>query len=161
MIIYFLRHGDASSHASYHESERPLTETGRKQADFAGLYMQQNGFLVNKIFTSPLLRARETGALVGPYVSSAPPETTEYLVNGANSVQLFRFLDVIDVESVLLVGHEPFLSETISILISAHPYAGIDIKKCTLGLVEIDSPIKAGSGILKMIVDAKIMQQSV
>ncbi len=100
MLLYFLRHGDASSQ----ENEHPLTETGRRQADTAGLYMLHNGFFVNKIYTSPLLRARQTGAAVGGHISSPLPETTEYLVNGTNPNQLFRFLNVIDAESVLLVS---------------------------------------------------------
>ena len=155
MLLYFLRHGDASSQ----ENEHPLTETGRRQADTAGLYMLHNGFFVNKIYTSPLLRARQTGAAVGGHISSPLPETTEDLVNGTNPNQLFRFLNVIDAESVLLVSHEPYLSGTISMLIAGQPHAGIEIKKCTLALVEIDSPIRPGNGILKILADVKTMQQ--
>ncbi|MFZ1977066.1 MAG: histidine phosphatase family protein [Bacteroidota bacterium] len=156
MLLYFLRHGDASSH----ENEHPLTETGRRQADTVGLYMLHNGFLVNRIYTSPLLRARETGTLVRQHISSTLLEATEFLVNGTNLHQFFRFINGIDAESILFIGHEPFLSETISMLIAGHPHSGIEIKKCTLALVEIDSPIRAGSGILKTIVDVKTMQQS-
>jgi phosphohistidine phosphatase len=156
MMLFFLRHGDASSQ----ENEHPLTETGRRQADTAGLYMMHNGFLVNRIYTSPLLRARETGIIVRQHLSAPLPETTEYLANGTNPNQLFHFLNGLDVESVLLVGHEPFLSGTISMLIAGHSHAGIEIKKCTLGLVEIGLPIRTGSGLLKTIVDVMTMQRS-
>ncbi len=44
-------------------------------------------------------------------------------------------------------------------LIAGHPHAGIEIKKCTLALVEIDSPIRPGNGILKILADVKTMQQ--
>ncbi len=32
MLIYFLRHGDASSDSRLHDSERPLTDLGVRQA---------------------------------------------------------------------------------------------------------------------------------
>jgi phosphohistidine phosphatase SixA len=82
-------------------------------------------------------------------------ETTEYLVNGTNPKRLFKHIAELDVESVILVGHEPFLSNTISLIIGGNNNADIEMKKCTLAFVEVHVPIRPGSGILKQLINVE------
>jgi len=159
MLIYFLRHGDASSNHNYHDSERPLTDLGHKQAESVGKFLQQSGTHINTILTSPLIRACETGADIQAFINAPRVEKTEYLVNGSNTQKLFRQITELDVESVLLVGHEPFLSETISLLIGGNEKANIEMKKCSLALVEIPESIYPGTGILKQLTHVKTINQ--
>jgi phosphohistidine phosphatase SixA len=86
-------------------------------------------------------------------------ETTEYLANGSNPKQLFKQVAEFDVESVLLVGHEPFLSETISLLISGNTNIDIEMNKCSIAFVEILGPIRPGSGILKELINIQTISQ--
>jgi phosphohistidine phosphatase SixA len=53
---------------------------------------------------------------------------------------------------VFLIGHEPYLSETISLFIGGNRKVEIEMKKCSLALVEISIPIHPGSGILKFLI---------
>ena len=129
MLIYFLRHGDASSDACYHDSERPLTKLGNRQASYVGNFLQYTKTQINFILTSPLKRAREIGTIVQSIINTPKIETTEYLVNGANPKQLFKQIVELDVESVLLIGHEPFLSDTISLIIGGISNINIEMKK--------------------------------
>jgi len=152
MQIYFLRHGDASSHSRFHENERPLTGLGNKQASFVGKFLQHTKTCINIILTSPLARACETGAIVQSFIKAPRIETSEYLVNGTNPKQLFKHITEFDVESVLLVGHEPFLSETISLLIGSNEKSNIEMKKCSLAFVEVLEPVRPGTGILKQLI---------
>jgi phosphohistidine phosphatase SixA len=54
---------------------------------------------------------------------------------------------------MLLVGHEPFLSDTISLLLGGDRKTDIEMKKCSLALVDILEPFRPGTGILKQLLD--------
>jgi phosphohistidine phosphatase len=151
MLIYFLRHGDASSNSRYHDNERPLTDLGNKQASYVAKFLHSTKTHINIILTSPLTRACETGAIVQSTIHAPRMETTEFLLNGSNQKQLLKQITEFDVESVLLVGHEPFLSDTISLLISGNHKADIEMKKCSLALVEVVEPVRLGAGMLKQL----------
>jgi phosphohistidine phosphatase len=155
MLIYFLRHGDASSDSRFHDSERPLTDLGEKQASYVGNFLRHTNTQINIILTSPLIRACETGAIVQSIIHAPSMETTEYLVNGANPKKLFKHITELDVESALLVGHEPFLSNTISLIIGGNNNFFIEMKKCSLAFVEVPRPIRPGSGILKQLTNVE------
>jgi len=159
MVLYFLRHGDAVRHSSLHDSERPLSDVGRIQAHAAGRFFASNGMTVNILLTSPLIRARETGDVIGTYVSPSRREVTDLLINGTNPRQLFGFLDNLDCASVLLVGHEPFISDTLSLLISGSTAANLFIGTCSFAAVEIEPPVRAGRGMLKQLTDAQTMMR--
>jgi phosphohistidine phosphatase len=151
MLIYFLRHGDASTSSRYHDDERPLTDLGNRQASYVGKFLHSSKTHVNIILTSPLTRACETGAIVHSIIRAPRMETTEFLVNGSNQKQLFKQITEFDVESILLVGHEPFLSDTISLLIGGDHKTDIEMKKCSLALVEVLEPVRPGTGMLKQL----------
>ena len=152
MLIYFLRHGDASSDFKYHENDRPLTELGSKQAATVGKFLQFTNTSINIILTSPLQRAFDTAKIVQSFIQAPRLQPTDFLVNGSNPKQLFDHMTNLDVESVLLVGHEPFLSDTISLLIIGNTAATIEIKKCSAALVEAQVPLQPGIGILKQLI---------
>jgi phosphohistidine phosphatase len=151
MLIYFLRHGDASSNARFHDSERPLSERGQNQASCVARFLHQSKTSINVILTSPLKRAWETGEIIQSIIHAPQCEKTDDLLNGTDPEQLFQQIEELDVESVLLVGHEPFLSDTISLLIGGNHIPGITMGKCSLALVEIVELTRPGTGTLKQL----------
>jgi phosphohistidine phosphatase len=159
MLIYFLRHGDASSHSRFDDNERPLTGLGHKQAAYVGKFLQHTKTHINIILTSPLTRACETGAIVQSLINAPRMETSEYLVNGTRPQRLFKQIAEFDVESVLLVGHEPFLSDTISLLLGGDHKTDVEMKKCSLALVEVLEPLRLGTGILKQLIDVETISE--
>ncbi len=159
MLIYFLRHGDASTHSRFDDNERPLTNLGHQQAAYVGKFLQQTNAHFNIILTSPLIRACETGTIVQSFVNTPRMETSEYLMNGTHPKQLFKQIAEFDVESVLLVGHEPFLSDTISLLIGGDRKTDIEMKKCSMALVEILDPLRPGTGILKQLIHVETISK--
>ena len=159
MLIYFLRHGDASSDSRFDDNERPLTELGQKQAGSVGKFLSYTKTQINIILTSPLIRACETGTVVQSFIKAPRMETSDYLVNGTNAKRLFKQITDFDVESVILVGHEPFLSETISLLICGDNKTNIEMKKCSLALVEVAGPIRHGTGLLKQLIHNEIISK--
>lgn len=66
--VYFLRHGETT----WNREKRlqgsiahiPLTDAGRKMAIMTGVGMRSTGLAFDRIYSSPLLRARETAALI-------------------------------------------------------------------------------------------------
>jgi phosphohistidine phosphatase len=151
MFIYFLRHGDASSDSHLRDSERPLTEIGKHQAATVGKFLRQTNARVDIILSSPLARAQETAALVHAHIVSPEPVSSEFLMNDSNQRQLLEQLNSLNVSTALLVGHAPHLSETISFLIHGNLEGDIEMKKCSLALVEALSPLRPGSGHLKQL----------
>ncbi len=158
MLLYFLRHGEAVRNSTMSDAQRPLTDTGKKQATAVGTFLQRTHTPVNSIFTSPLARARETGTIVQSFVCAHRFNSTEYLTNGSNPKQLVNLLDEQNVESILLVGHEPHLSETVTTVLADNRFIYLEMKPCSLALVEIDSPLHFGTGILKFLIPVSAME---
>jgi phosphohistidine phosphatase len=157
MHIFFLRHGDASSDSRYDDGERPLTDLGIRQATLVGSLLQRMNVVIDVALSSPLKRAQDTASIVLSNIHNRQIAVSELLMSGADPRQLFEHLNKLKVSLVFLVGHEPYLSETISLLISGNRKVEIEMRKCSLALVEISIPIHPGSGILKFLIPVEII----
>ncbi|GEM_PF-549281 len=151
MLIYFLRHGDASIDSHLRDNERPLTELGVRQAACVGKFLRQSNTQVDVVLSSPLERAQATALLVHAHIDSPEPVSSEFLLNDSSHRQLLEQLNSLNISSALLVGHAPHLSDTISFLLHGTFENGIEMKKCTLALVESPFPLRPGSGRLKQL----------
>jgi phosphohistidine phosphatase len=158
MLLYFLRHGDASRDSSIEDGERPLTDLGIRQATLAAAFLQRIDSDVGAVVSSPLARARQTASIVGERNATPAPIASEHLLNGSDQRNLFRQLEALGAQSALLVGHEPHLSETISLLLCGNRDAGIEMKKCGIALVETPATIEAGSGRLRWLLSPDTIQ---
>mgnify|MGYP004499926507 CR=1 FL=1 len=79
--LFIVRHGNtfAPGEAPRRVGARtdlPLVESGRVQAQAIGAAFAAQGIRPDRIVTSPLLRARETGALIGAAVGVKPDTDT-------------------------------------------------------------------------------------
>jgi len=152
MHIYLLRHGDASSDSRIDDSERPLTDLGVHQATIVGTLLQRMSVFIDVVLSSPLKRAQHTTSIVLSNNNKKQIINSELLKNGSDPKQLFEQLNKLKVSSVLIVGHEPYLAETISLLIGGNRKAEIEMRKCSLALVDISIPIHQGTGLLKFLI---------
>lgn len=67
MLIYFLRHGETDFNIKGYVQgiiDQPLNENGRRQAERAGAYLHSLGITFNKVYSSPLQRARHTAQIL-------------------------------------------------------------------------------------------------
>ena len=102
------------------------------------------------ILTSPFIRARQTAEAVGSHfeishlVQEAPVLTPSHTTK-----QLVAILkDLPPVKKVLIVGHEPSLSQHLSCFVFGVPRGKFDFKKSGVACLEfIDKP-EEGEGIL-------------
>jgi phosphohistidine phosphatase len=158
MLLYLLRHGDANQDPSFDDSERPLSELGERQAATVASFLRSGKIRISTIYSSPLLRAVQTGEVVRTALNISKLEKTEYLVPGTRKGQLLAQLNSSGMESVLLVGHEPHLSQTMSLLLSGREDLPLEFKKCSLASLIASSPVRKGHALLQWLVTYEQMQ---
>jgi phosphohistidine phosphatase len=159
MLIYFLRHGDASSDSSMDDGARPLTGLGIRQATLVGKFLQQSNTHVDIILSSPLKRAQQTAGIVQPGISPVKHVALDLLLNGTDYRKLFSHLESLGVSSVMLVGHIPHLSDTAALLAGRESEDFIEMKKCSLAVIKSASPLSAGSGRLMQLMHVSAIEK--
>jgi phosphohistidine phosphatase len=101
--LYLVRHAEAAEGEP--DELRPLTAEGRRAARELGERLASEGIRPDAVVTSPLLRARETGAeLARP--AGLEAETDERLAPGATA-QDVKAAAADRGETVVVVGHQP------------------------------------------------------
>ncbi|MDL1892629.1 phosphohistidine phosphatase SixA [Sphingobacteriales bacterium CHB3] len=135
MNLYILRHAIAEERSREKwpdDSLRPLTTKGKKRMRHIAEGMQVLRLSFDVIYTSPYTRARETADIVVEVFNAAKKlrETDTLAVDG-DPEELIRLINSAKNEfcNVLLVGHEPYLSELISTLLVGDSSLPLTMKK--------------------------------
>ena len=156
MKLYFLRHAEAEDGPV--DADRRLTGKGRRDARRLGLYLEESGVEFGQAFTSPLIRARETAAQVlkeCPLPRKAQLTVADSLRNGTTAVQFFRWLRAVpEVESMLLVGHEPSLSAWVRKMLGIGNPRSLPLAKGFLARVDTEN---RKTGVLRLLIGAKFL----
>ena len=134
MNLYILRHGIAVEHgaAGYkNDDERPLTGKGERKMWAIAEAIEAMELSFDSILSSPLVRARQTAEIVAESLKCKKRlELTDTLSPQQSGKPLIEYLqDQRAVDEILLVGHEPFLSQLISLLISGDSQTSVLLKK--------------------------------
>jgi len=112
-VIYLLRHGDAEEGGS-DDAARRLTSKGERQAGDAGRALAALGVELAACLTSPKVRAAETARLACEGLDVEPEMADELRGGGFEPASITAGCG-----EVLLVGHEPDLSNAIAALTGA------------------------------------------
>jgi len=145
MNLYILRHGIAVEPGSpgYEEdADRPLTPEGECKLRRITEAMEALDLSFDLILSSPFLRARQTAEIVAEALKARKRlDYSDSLKPGGSSRKLVEHLDHLRPrpDDVLLVGHEPYLSELISLLVSGKEGFGVVLKKGGLCKLAADS----------------------
>ena len=163
MNLYFLRHAIALDRTEWKKSdaERPLTDKGRKKMIQNAKGMKRLGLTFDWILTSPYRRAYDTAHIVAAeYKTLKNLRLSKSLTPEGDPKALVRHLalDFRAWESILLVGHEPFLSHLISVFIGGSAL-NVDFKKGGLCRIEIDTLPVAAPGKLHWFLTPKQLRQ--
>jgi phosphohistidine phosphatase len=142
MVIYFLRHANAGeSLANIKKDEkRALDKEGIIQCGMVGRALAALDVQVDTILTSPLKRSAQTAALVGNELGyEGKLHLEDGLRPAASFVDFRRLLEKYSKqESILVVGHNPNLSEFVGRIISEAGCEGsVDLKKGAVARVEM------------------------
>lgn len=132
--LYIMRHGSAvtrGSLGSSDDSKRPLTPQGKKKMQEITQGLGRLGFDPDWVVSSPLIRAVETAEIVAESLpSKVAVDFCDALRPGGSAEALISFLAKHpNRKRVLVVGHEPDLSETAGRLIGANRHANLALKK--------------------------------
>jgi phosphohistidine phosphatase len=142
MILYFVRHASAgeSTSDSKKDKKRPLDETGLKQSHSVGRALAALEVQPELVISSPLTRAMQTASLIANELGfenkiqiepALTPDATY-----SDFVDMLR--RVASAESVIIVGHNPNLSDFLGKTIGGRSSpADIDLKKAGVARVEM------------------------
>jgi phosphohistidine phosphatase len=131
MEIYILRHGIAVERGTKgykNDSDRPLTKEGAEKMEQIAKTLLAMEVQFDLILSSPYVRAQQTAQIVGAELGEEVT-FTDFLIPGANGLELIGEINDEKPQRVLLVGHEPDLSELISVLVTGGTEAMIELKK--------------------------------
>ncbi len=138
MNIFILRHGIALEREEWKrrdDSLRPLTREGEKQLQRISRALKKMELEFDLILSSPYERAKKTAEIVADKLNLKERlKLSETLIAEGNPEQAIEKIAALKPppENLLLVGHEPYLSQLISQLISGDAGTKIDFKKAAL-----------------------------
>jgi phosphohistidine phosphatase len=121
--LYIVRHAIAAERGSEwpDDTKRPLTERGINRFKEVVKGLRRLDITVDEVFTSPLVRARQTAEILASGLEGkAPVKVLDALAPGHTAASVMTQLArVAKRRRVALVGHEPELGELAAYLIGA------------------------------------------
>ncbi len=145
MNLYILRHGLAVEQgtAGYaNDADRPLTSKGERKLSLIAEAMEGLGLSFDLILSSPYKRARQTAEIVAEVLKACKKvELSPTLEPGGSTKELIEVLKSMKPVpgEVMLVGHEPYLSTLISLLLSGDGGLQVEMKKGGLCKLSVES----------------------
>jgi phosphohistidine phosphatase len=158
--LYIVRHAIAAVRGEDwpDDDKRPLTErgVGRFKEEVAGLKKLSVG--IDEIFTSPLVRARQTAELLAAGIPGKPSvKVLDALAPGHTPTSVMAQLArAARRRRIALVGHEPGLGELAAHLIGAG--RALTFKKGGVCRIDIESLSSRRPGSLSWFVTPKLLR---
>ena len=158
MQIFILRHGEAEPReARKQDSTRALTSEGKSDVRRVLRLARGSSVAPDCIFSSSLLRARQTAAVAAKVFNVKNVVETKSLLPGASPQAMWKELIALrHVEQVLVAGHEPHLSHLIRYLLEA-PVA-VDLKKGALVRIDCAGLHGPPRGVLKWMLTPRVVR---
>ncbi len=159
MRVYLVRHAIAEPRGPVwpNDEDRPLTPRGIERMREIALRLADRGVQVERIWSSPVLRARQTADLLAPLWTTgrAIDLVTELAPDHAPARAGESLAARPVLETVALVGHEPQLGLLAAWMIGAD--APLPFKKGGVARVDFSGEIAAGQGQLSWLVTPKLV----
>lgn len=155
MKLLVIRHGvaedrDAFAVTGQPDSQRPLTDRGRKKMKRAARGLQRLVSGIDVLATSPLLRAGQTAEIVSREYGGVETRIVEELSPERRPDELLGWLRSHGLgDTVAVVGHEPHLGFLAGWLLTGRNDAFVAFKKGGAALLEFDDPPSGGNAVLR------------
>jgi phosphohistidine phosphatase len=148
--LYIIRHGIAADPKDFETDEvRPLTKEGDRKTQKIAKRLAQFDIDFDVIFTSPLVRARQTAEILQDAGLGNPIQECLALAPDGNIHHwLAQLTELTDCQRIAIVGHQPDLGNWAEILVWGEVKGNIALKKAGvigITLPQIDSPIGRSS----------------
>jgi len=159
MIIYFLRHASAGEHLTNpkKDEKRALDKEGIEQCGYVGRALAALEAQVDVMVSSPLKRATQTASLVGNEMGYEGKLQIETGLRPEATFSDFRKLveKYARQEAIMVVGHNPNLSQFLGAIISdSGCEASVELKKGAVAKVEM----RRSSGTLQWCLTPKLVR---
>ncbi len=161
--VIFFRHGKSDWNADYQgDHDRPVSKRGRKAAAAMGDFLRRSGQIPDRVVTSSARRAQSTVEIAAEKGSwGCPVRVTEAFYESSPEIVLGEILgQPDDAGSLLVAGHEPVWSETVSRLVG-----GARLRFPTAAMARIDFDVDSwkevgfGGGTLIWLVTPKLLER--
>jgi phosphohistidine phosphatase len=134
MDLYIIRHAiavDRGTPEYADDSQRPLTDKGKKRMRQIAKGLYALGVDFDLILSSPYVRAKETAEILADvFKTKADIAFSENLIPmGDPDLLISEINEKYSVNSIALVGHEPHLTTLISLLVSDNASLDVILKK--------------------------------
>ena len=159
MIIYFLRHASAGEHLANpkKDEKRALDKEGIEQCGYVGRALAALEAQVDVMVSSPLKRATQTASLVGNEMGYEGKLQIETGLRPEGTFSDFRKLveKYARQEAIMVVGHNPNLSQFLGAIISdSGCEASVELKKGAVAKVEM----RRSTGTLQWCLTPKLVR---
>jgi len=161
MDLFVLRHGEAGNRQKLMmiDTKRALTAAGRNEIEEVANGLTRLKVKPDRIVTSPLVRARETAEIVAKVQKSDSLEEWNELKPEGNRQQFYARLSKLKSDlSVMVVGHEPYLSTMLCEVIGA-PGGRLLLKKGGVARVRVDALSPKVAGELRWLLSPRLLKK--
>ncbi len=139
MQIFFLRHANAGEPKlnPVKDEKRALDKLGIEQSHDVGRALAAMNITVDAIVSSPLRRATQTAAVVANEIDYEDKVITDNALRPGATYEQFQDLlrRYSKKDAIMVVGHNPTMTEFLNKLIGAAPYS-VEVKKGSIARVE-------------------------
>jgi phosphohistidine phosphatase len=158
MELYLFRHGIAEvGNPGRADSERELTEDGRKKTAAVVKTAARAGAMPSLILSSPYARALQTARIAADeFGYKGHVVQIEALIPHHSPETVWKELrEYRDEGAILLAGHEPLLGNLVAYLL-ATPALRIEMKKSAMVRVDVDGARPTPHGVLRWMITPKL-----
>ena len=170
MELFILRHGETSKRLSRSGGlDRPLTYTGTSEIKSIANSIKKLRIKIDLIVTSPIFSCKQTSEIINDLFNKRIPLIIcNDLKPEGNLVDFYnKILKYKNTSSILIVGHEPYLSSMINDIISNNDADrnynknnnNIILKKAGLSRIKITSTVPKLKGELRWLLTPRILKK--
>lgn len=116
MLVYLLRHAIAQDYAAT-DSARDLTAEGLEQARSITEKFRQHSPAMDRVLCSPYNRAQQTASAVMTLFPNIVLSTDDSIKPEGDVYGVIDAIEGYDVQHLLIVSHNPFLSNLLSVMV--------------------------------------------
>ena len=144
MLVYLLRHAIAQNRAAS-DSARDLTVEGLAQARSITEKFKQYSPAMDRVLCSPYNRAQQTASVVMTLFPNLAVTLDESIKPGGDVYGVLDAIESLDVQHLLLVSHNPLLSNLLSVMVDGTMESHRYVDNATLHGVSL-SAVAPGCG---------------
>ncbi len=162
MLLLLIRHANAGERDPAQwpdDTQRPLTEKGRKVQRDVGRFLRKRDLQPTLLLTSPWLRAMQTAEVTVEAARLAqPPMPCDALAEDPDLIRLTDYVGSQPPEAIVgMVGHSPWMEELAAILLAGSA-GGLRIDFPKSGVMGIDlEGLTPGAGELRVFLRPKMV----